>query len=122
MRVRPADAIDLGRLSGAQGFVRVQTSYACQQSLTTQDLLNARNAAGEAVRSVEERRVGVRDLDASPQQATRHRRCARGRVALVEQRHGAPRPDSPLPQEAADDPALDRRTVPREPERRYEVA
>src|SRR3954463_1932009 len=99
MRVRPADAIDLGRLSGAQDFVRVETSYACQQALTTQDLLNARDAAGEAVRGVEERRVGIRDLDASPQQAPRHRRCARGGVTLIEQRHSAAGPNGPVPQE-----------------------
>ena len=37
----------------------------------------------------------------------RHSPSARGRVALVEQRHGAPRPDRPVAQEAADDPALD---------------
>lgn len=62
MRVGGGDAIEFGGLSGAEGFTFVEAPNAFQQTLTAQHLMNARDAAGEVVRRVEERRVHVGDF------------------------------------------------------------
>ena len=46
---------------------------------------------------------------------------ARRRLALVEQRHGAPRPHGPVAKKPPDDTALDHSSVDGEPEWRHEV-
>ena len=83
--------------------------------------MDAGDAAGEAVGGVEERGVGVGDLDAALQQRGRDLAGARRRLALAEQRHGASRPHRPVSEQPADDPALDRPPADGEPEGRHQV-
>ena len=56
------------------------------------------------------------------QQRRRHLLGARRRLTLVEQRDRTARPHRPVAEQAADDPALDRHAVAREPERRHQIA
>ena len=62
MWVAPAHAVKPPRLAGRQRLRRVQAPGAFEQALTAQDFVDARDAAGEAVRRIEQRRVGVGDL------------------------------------------------------------
>src|SRR5262245_52831245 len=62
VRVGTVDAVDLLRLAGAEPLVGVQAPGALQQPLPAQDLVDPGDAAGEAVRGVEDGRVGVGQL------------------------------------------------------------
>ena len=52
-------AIDLGRLTGTQRFVGIETPDAFQQTLAAQDLVAAGNAPSKIVRAVEECAVAI---------------------------------------------------------------
>ena len=109
MRVRAADAIDFGRLAGAEALVRAQAPRAPHEPLPTQHLLNSRDASGEAIRRVEERRVGIGDLHAALQQRRRHLTGTRGGADT--RRAATPRPASTRPSDRAGHRRCDARSA-----------
>jgi len=70
-QVRPGRGhpVDLRGLARGEVLVRVQAESRGQQPLPAQDLVDARDAAGEVVPGVEERGVGVRKALAEGEQA-----------------------------------------------------
>lgn len=62
--ISPHHAIDFFGLAGAEGLARVETPDAGQQSLASQDFVNAGNAAGKIVGGIEQRGVDVGQSDA----------------------------------------------------------
>ena len=62
------DALDVLSLPRAEPFRRVQAPDALKQTLPPQHLVQARDAAGKAVRRVEEGCIAVGDLSPAPQQ------------------------------------------------------
>ena len=104
----PIDAVDLLGLAGAECFVGVQTPDAFEQPLTTKDLVNAGDAAGEIVGDIEERGVGVGRRDGQTKQIRRDAFClSRGVMAGAEKLDRATSPDGPMAQQPSDDPSLD---------------
>ena len=101
--------------------MRVEAADRGEQALAPQHLVQAGDAAGEPVGSVEERGVGVGDLDARAQQRRRHGALFRGGLTGVQQLDGLPGPHGPVSQQAADDAALDRASRRCESERGHEV-
>ena len=65
-RERPVDRLHLAR---AEILFRIQAPAAGEQALAAQDFVNAGDAAGEAVRGVEQGGVQVRQLGAEREQA-----------------------------------------------------
>src|SRR5579871_6259618 len=57
--VSESDAIDLLGLAGSERLVRVEAPRSFEETLPSQHFVNARDAATEPVRGVEDRRVGV---------------------------------------------------------------
>src|SRR5438477_2310882 len=107
-RISEIDSINLPCLTGTQGLVWVQTPDSFQQPLAAQHLVNARDAAGVTIRSIEESGVGVGDFHGTTQQV-HEKGCPRRRdpPALREQFDRRFRPDSPMTEQPADDAALD---------------
>src|SRR5437016_5459868 len=80
------EAVDLFGLAGAESFIGVETPDAFEQSLTPEDLVDAGDAAGEAVGDIEERGVGIGGGDDQTEQIRRDAVCPTGCVvAGVEQ-------------------------------------
>ena len=86
MRIRRVDPIDLRELAGAKGFVGVEAPSALQKALAAKNLVDARNATGEAVGSVENRGVDIGDLDAAAQQIYLLKRSPHDALAAVQER------------------------------------
>ena len=68
LRIRSEHASDLLRLTVPELLVGIQTPGSCEQTLTTQHLVNAGDATGEAVGRVEDRRVRIRQRRADSKQ------------------------------------------------------
>src|SRR5687767_7660125 len=111
MRVCPAYPVDIPRLAGGKLFLRIQAPSSPQQPLPTQDLVNSRNAAPEAVGGVEDGAVGIRDLRGKSKQAAHPWRSAASLSLsvtmppnLTMQFHGVPGPEGPMPQQPTHHP------------------
>ena len=108
VRVGGIDAVNLLALARAEAFPRVEAPDAFKQSLPPQHLVQAGDAAGEAVGRVEEGRVAVGDFNRAPQQFGGDRAAAlNGAMTFAQEFHGLARPDRPVPQQPAHDAALD---------------
>ena len=94
MRIRAIHAIDLVRLTSRQVLVRIETPPPLEQSLSSQHFVEPGDAAGEVVRGIEKRRVGVSNLRAKRQQFRRASLAAG--ADGVELFDGAARPDGPV--------------------------
>ena len=102
------DPRDLFVLPGAERFVGVEAPDSFEQTLAAQGFVKTGYASGELIGSVEERRVGVGDLDASFEELRRNVRLgANDSMAFIEKLYGATRPYGPMAEKAADDAALD---------------
>lgn len=60
VRVGLVDAVDFFALAGAESFGWIETPNTSEEALAAQDFVNTGDAAGEAVRSVEDGGVRVR--------------------------------------------------------------
>src|SRR6185437_1768381 len=101
LRIGTIHAINLFALALGQSFFWIKTPDAFKQTLAAQHLMNAGDAAGEAVGRVKESRVGFGDLLSEREVA-----CSDGAVQLfceLEMRNRCFGPDSPVAQQAADD-------------------
>src|SRR5262249_50767075 len=99
--IRPEHALDLALLARGQVLARVEAEAPGEQALPPQHLVEPRDAAAKAVRGVEERSVGVRDLVAEREQLPRaFAAAATAGLDGLEEQDRAPRPDRPLAEEA----------------------
>src|SRR5687768_16041119 len=107
MRVCAADAVDLGTLTGAERFMRIQTSRACQQPLPPQDFVDTRDVPCKTVSRFEECTVGVGNRDVMRAQCRGNLLATVRGVTLVEERDRTLRPHRPMAELASHHPAPD---------------
>src|SRR5579872_1372787 len=94
--IRGVDSIDLFALARAEALVRIEAPKSFQQSLPPQNFVQARNASGEFVRSVEKRGVAVGHVNRLLQYARRNRLFAFDEgVTFIKKLHRAFRPNRP---------------------------
>src|SRR6185436_13891455 len=94
VRVGAVDAVDLLTLARAQRLRRVQAPDAFQKALAPEDFVKAGDAAGIAIRGVEEGGVAISDFDGAAHQFSGHRAAAGSDAsALGEKFARALRPD-----------------------------
>ena len=60
-RIALDHAIDLLRLAGRESLMLVEAPHAAHQPLTTQHLVNSRDAAGERMAHIEDRGIRIRE-------------------------------------------------------------
>src|SRR5579884_2123807 len=108
VRISPADALDLVRLSGAECFLRIEAPNALQQSLPPQHFVDAGDAAAEAVGRIEHGSVRIREFVGRTQQFDGNRSSTTDNgMTLVQQLDRLPCPHRPLAEQPADDASLD---------------
>ena len=81
--VSSINTINLLPLARAKAFPRVKTPDAFKQSLPPQHLVQAGDAAGEAIRCVEERCVAVGNFNGAPQEFGGHGAAALDRAMTL---------------------------------------
>src|SRR5687768_13173925 len=121
VRIRGIDPVDLFLLTRTEPLVRIQPPVAIQQSLPSQNFVQSRDAAGELVGGVEERGVAVGDLDAAHEHVARDLALIAVMLTLDEQPRRLLRPNRPVAQQPANDPAFDRLVAGRDAVRREQV-
>src|SRR5438309_367003 len=107
MWIRCVNAVDFGELAFAERLCGIDAPDAFEQTLPPQDFVQAGDAAGEVVGSVEERCVRVRHFDVSPQHLRWDLIGCDELVTTFQKLNRALRPDRPMPQESSDDPPID---------------
>ncbi len=122
MRISAAHAIDFFALSGAESFGGIEAPDAFEQPLPPQDVVNPGDAARVLVCRIEKGGVCVRDLVGAAKQFGRDGFSgAREAPAFRVELDGLAGPDRPVPEQAADDSALDASYPDTESERRQQI-
>src|ERR1700722_7899258 len=102
MRIRLAHAVDFFYLARGEFLMRIKTPSSFEQTLASQDLVNAGNASVKLVYGIEDRRVRVGNLLGEGELLTGDSDGTFFRQGEVGNR--CLRPYSPMPQKATDKP------------------
>ncbi len=122
VRVSPQDAVNFFKLPWRKLLIGIQAPSPLQKPLSTEYLVQARDAARKAVGGVKKNRIAVSYFSRAREQFERVAASIVATMDTFEQLHGAPRPYRPMPKQSAGKPNRDSAVRRRKTELGHEVA